>query len=142
MSRREQEHVALASCTLVCYGLGYKTVTGTYGLVQWLKQQKDSAPNSTAKNMFQSRQRGTTSQTETIEAAHPTYIHRLYRESTTILGDDATYVEITAQMNLLSTVDDARQTIHLDKWSLQCWFKKHKEKEKKPIVRPVEIYLL
>ncbi len=41
MSRREQEHVALASCTFVCYDLGYQTVTGKYGLEQWLKQMKD-----------------------------------------------------------------------------------------------------
>jgi hypothetical protein len=49
MSRRDQEHVALASCTLVCYDLGYKMVTGKYGLEQWLKQFSESVPNSTAK---------------------------------------------------------------------------------------------
>jgi hypothetical protein len=136
-SRRGQEHVALASCTLVCYDLGYKTVTGKYGLQQWLKQLKDSLPNSTARNIFHSRHRGTTSQMENIETAHPTYLHRLYQESTSILGNDATYAEIAAQMNLLSTVDDARPTIRLDKWSLQCWFKNHNGKEKKPIVRPL-----
>ncbi len=32
LSRRGQEHVALASCKLVCYDLEYKTVTGKYGL--------------------------------------------------------------------------------------------------------------
>ncbi len=48
-SRRGQEHVTLASCTLVCYDLGYKMVTGKYGLEQWLKQFKESIPNSTAK---------------------------------------------------------------------------------------------
>jgi hypothetical protein len=49
MSRRDQEHVALASCILVCYNLGYKTITGIYGLEQWLKQFRESVPNSTAK---------------------------------------------------------------------------------------------
>jgi hypothetical protein len=65
--------------------------------------------------MFHSRHRGTTSQTEIIEAAYPTYLHRLYQESISILGDDATYAEIAAQMNLLSTINDAWPTICLDK---------------------------
>jgi hypothetical protein len=49
-NRRGQEHVTLASCTLVCYYLGYKTVTGIYGLEQWLKQFRESVPNSKTKN--------------------------------------------------------------------------------------------
>jgi hypothetical protein len=53
MSRREQEHVAPASCTLVCYDLGYKTVTGKYGSEQWLKQLKESMPGSTKRHLSQ-----------------------------------------------------------------------------------------
>jgi hypothetical protein len=49
-----------------------------------------------------------------IKAAHLTYLHSLYRESTSILGKNATFAEITSQINLLLTVDDARPTIQVE----------------------------
>ena len=35
--RREKELIALAACTLVCYDLGYKVITGKFGLAIWIK---------------------------------------------------------------------------------------------------------
>jgi hypothetical protein len=78
---------------------------------------KDSGSNSTAKNMFYSKHRGTTRQMNDIVAAHPTYLHYLYNQMTTILSDDATFSEIVTQMNLLPTVDDEWPNINQDKWS-------------------------
>ncbi len=40
-TRREKEPIALVSCTLVCYDLGYKIITGNIGLVNWIKQVKE-----------------------------------------------------------------------------------------------------
>jgi len=135
-SRREKEHIAQESCTLVCYDLGYKKITGKYVLEKWLQQIKASITQSSAKNVLKSSHKGTTSQTDRISATHPTYLHYLYRRAVDILGDDATFSEIATQMNLISTVDQ-RPTIHLNKDSLRRWFKKNKGKEKRAVFRPL-----
>jgi hypothetical protein len=59
-----------------------------------------------------------------VEIEHPPYLHELYCRTTHILGDDATFSEIAARMNLLSTVDE-RPAINLEKDSLRRWFKKN-----------------
>jgi hypothetical protein len=44
--RREKELIALAACTMVCYDLGYKVITGKYQLVSWLQKFKASVLNT------------------------------------------------------------------------------------------------
>ena len=77
--RREKELIALAACTLVCYNLGYKMITGKFGLATWIKQFKALVLNTSALNMFQSKHKGSMSQTNRVEAEHPTCLHYLYR---------------------------------------------------------------
>jgi hypothetical protein len=132
MPRRQKEQMALAACTLVCYDLGYKVITGKFGLATWIKQFKASVLNTSALNMFKSKHRGSTSHTNRVETQHPTYLHYLYRRATSIIGNDATFAEVASQMNLLSTVDE-RPTMNLNKWSLLRWFKKHKGKERRAV---------
>jgi hypothetical protein len=72
--------------TLVGYYLGYKVITGKFGLATWIKQFKALVLNTSALNIFQSKHKGSMSQTNRIEAEHPTYLHYLYRCSTSILG--------------------------------------------------------
>jgi hypothetical protein len=119
--RREKEQIALASCTLVCYNLGYKIIMGKFRLVHWLQQFKSSVLNTSALNVFNSKHKGSTNQTTRVEMEHPTYLRELYRRAINILGDDTTFSEIAAQMNLLSTVEE-RPTINLKKDSLRRWF--------------------
>jgi hypothetical protein len=78
-SRREKEHIAQASCTLVYYDLGYNKITGKYALEKWLQQIKASITQSSAKNVLKSSHEGATSQTDRISATYPTYLHYLYR---------------------------------------------------------------
>ncbi len=40
--KRDKEHIAIAACTITSYDLHYKSVTGKYGLENWLKQNKDA----------------------------------------------------------------------------------------------------
>ena len=75
---REEKQIALAACTLVCYDLGYKTITGKFRLAIWIQQFKASVLNTSALNMFKSKHKGSTSQTNRVEAEHPTYLHYLY----------------------------------------------------------------
>ncbi len=136
-SRREKELIALAACTMVCYDLGYKVVTGKFGLVSWLKQFKALVLNTSALNMFRSKHKGSTSQATRVEMEHPTYLHHLYRRATSIiLGDDAMFSEVASQMNLLSTVDEW-PTMNLNEWTLLRWFKKNKGKERHAVFRPL-----
>jgi hypothetical protein len=53
--RREKELIVLAACTMVCYNLGYKIITGKFGLVNWLQQFKASLLNTSALNVFKSK---------------------------------------------------------------------------------------
>lgn len=100
------------------------------------KQFKASVLNTSALNMLRSKHKGSTSQTNRVEAEHPTKRHQLYRRATSILGDDATFTEVASQMNLLSTVDE-QPTMSLNKWSLLWWFKKQKGKERRAVFRPL-----
>jgi hypothetical protein len=43
---REEKQIALAACTLVCYDLGYKTITGKFRLAIWIQQFKASVLNT------------------------------------------------------------------------------------------------
>jgi hypothetical protein len=100
--RREKELIALAACTIVCYDLDYKIMTGKLRLAVWIKQFKDSTLHTTASNMFKNVHKGSTSQTGRVESQHPTYLHQLCHQATSILGDDASFSEVASQMNLLS----------------------------------------
>jgi hypothetical protein len=84
--RREKELIALASYTLVCYDLGYKMIMGKFGLATWIKQFEASVLCTTALNMFKNKHKGSTSQTNRVEAEHPIYLHHLYLQATSILG--------------------------------------------------------
>jgi hypothetical protein len=44
--------------------------------------------------------RAGTSYTDRITRAHPMYLHELYRQATSLLGDDATFEETAAMVNL------------------------------------------
>jgi hypothetical protein len=51
----EKELTALAACTMVCYDLGYKMITGKFRLATWIKQIKTSVLNTSALNLFKSK---------------------------------------------------------------------------------------
>jgi hypothetical protein len=125
-TQREQQLIAKAASTIVCYDLGYKKRTGKYMLDKWLNDVRE--PVNTTVGLLKNKHKGKISQTMAFEAEYPTYLHQLYRRSTAILDDDATFSEVASQMNLLSTVDPL-PTMHLNKWSLLHWFKKNKGKE-------------
>ncbi len=135
-SRREKEHIAQTSCTLVCYDLGYEKITGKYAFERWLQKIKASITQSSAENVLKSSYKGTKSQTDRISATHPMHLHYLYQWSVDILGNDTTFPKISTQMYLLSTVDEW-PTVNFNRDSLRRWSKKNKGKEKWAAFRPL-----
>jgi hypothetical protein len=117
--------------------LGYKKVTGKYVLEEWLKKIEDSFSFSSAKNVFRSKHKRKTSYIDCITAVYPAYLHNLWQHATTLLGDNATYAELTIPMNLQSTTEAVTRTLALTKWSLYRWFKKNKGKERRHCEKPL-----
>jgi hypothetical protein len=101
-----------------------------------LNDVRESVVLNTTVGLLRNKHKGKISQTTAIKAEYLTYLHQLYRRSTAILGDDATFSEVASQINLLSTVDP-RPKMHLNKWSLLHWFKKYKGKERQAKFRPL-----
>ena len=82
-------------------------------------------------------QRGSKSQTDKIEEAHPGYIRELFRYAQRTLGCTATFQELTNLMNEKSDAPgEARMTISLKEEVVRRWFVRQKGKEKAPTTKP------
>jgi hypothetical protein len=57
----------------------------------------------------------------------------MYRQAISLLGDDATFEETAAMMNLQSTRLEGLSTLTLNKLSLYRWFKKNKGIERRTV---------
>ena len=79
---------------------------------------------------MQAKHKGTTSYMDRIEEHYPSYLHQMYRYVTTILGDSATFEEITRLMAEKSAAEEAHETLELNRWNVWRWFKKQGGKEK------------
>jgi hypothetical protein len=126
-----------AACTIVAYDNGYKGVVGKYSIINWIEKIEDSVNYNSAKSVFQSRHKGKTRYTDRITEVYPTYLHNLWRQVTTLLGDKATFEELARAMNLQSTVEQNLPTLNLTKWTLRRWFVKNKGKEKSHVEKPL-----
>ncbi len=135
--KREKERIALAACTIISYDLGYKRVTGKYSLDKWLNRVEDSVRYSSSNTIVDNRHKGKTSYTDRLTSNYPQYLHQLWQYATDLLGDTATFGEITQAMNQQSTTYEHLPTINLNKFSLYRWFKKNKGKEKRVKEKPL-----
>jgi len=108
-------------------------------LEKWLKEIDDAVRNRNARLALHIKHKGRagTSYTDRITRAHPTYLHEMYRQATSLLGDDATFEETAAIMNLQSTGLEGLPTLTLNKLSLYWWFKKNKGAERRTVERPL-----
>ena len=79
---------------------------------------------------MQAKHKGTTSYMDRIEEHNPSYLHRMYRYATTILGDSSTFEEITRLMAEKSAAEEAHETLELNRRKVWRWFKKQGGKEK------------
>jgi hypothetical protein len=68
--------------------------------------------------------------TERIEAAHPGYLHDVYRRALKAVGVEATWSEIALAMNEDSTRINDKPNLEMSKWKLCTWFKANKGKVK------------
>jgi hypothetical protein len=59
-----------------------------------------------------------TGYTDCITQAHPTYLHAMFRQATSLLANDATFEEIARTMNLQSAGLQDLPTLTLDKFKL------------------------
>jgi hypothetical protein len=80
--------------------------------------------------LIDNHHRGSTSDTDSITAHHPTYLHELCCSATNLLGDDATFTSIADLMNQQSAVHQNLPMLNLTHLQLNRWFKKNKGKEK------------
>ena len=59
---------------------------------------------------MQAKHKGTTSYMDHVEEHDPSYLHQMYRYATTILGDSATFKEITRLMAEKSAAEEDVRT--------------------------------
>mmetsp|Transcript_22699 Transcript_22699/g.53836 ORF Transcript_22699/g.53836 Transcript_22699/m.53836 type:complete len:948 (+) Transcript_22699:244-3087(+) len=118
----ERQRIATAACNLIAYDHGYPRSTGSSQLGKWYDQAKKdiSAGKSSALSRTFIRR---VSYTDGIEAAHPGYLHELYRYAVRTRGILATFAEITETMNSKSaTSDEIRPTLRLHRLQMYRWF--------------------
>ena len=77
--------------------------------------------------------------TASIEEAHPGYLHDLYRDATTKIGNNAGFDELAAQMVLSSTSClDNRPNIDISAYQLRKWFYDNNGKEISSFEKPLD----
>jgi hypothetical protein len=84
-------------------------------------------------NQKKTQGRTGTGYTDRITQAHPTYLHEMLWQTTSLLGNDATYEEISTMMNLQSAGLQDLPSLTLNQFMLLRWFKKNKRKERKTV---------
>jgi hypothetical protein len=65
------------------------------------------------------------------------YLHEMYRQATSLIGNDATFEETAAIMNLQPTGLEGLPTLTLNKLSLYRWFKKNKGIKRRTVRQPL-----
>jgi hypothetical protein len=103
----------------------------------WLQKIEDSVIYTSLRQVMKRGRAGGTAYTDRIAAAHPNYLHEMFRTATQLVGDDATFDLIARTMNLQSAALDNMPTLTLDKLKLYRWFRKNKGKERKTVERPL-----
>jgi hypothetical protein len=103
--KHKKKRIAVAACSVISYDFGFKKVIGCQTLERWLKKIDNVVRNRNARLALNINHkcRPGTSYTDWIARAHPIYLHEMYRQATSLLGDDATFEETAAMMNLQST---------------------------------------
>ncbi len=137
LTKRAKKRIVLAACTLACYDLGFEKVVGIHSLENWFKKIEESVRVTNARRAIKSGRAGRTAYTDHITAAHPNYLHEMFRTATQLVGDDATFDLLARTMNLQSAALENMPTLTLDKFKLYRWFHKNKGKERKTVERPL-----
>ena len=115
---------------MVSFDQGYKTVVGSASIHKWLLDFKKSLTLGGTQHVAQAKHKGKTSYMDCVEERDPSYLHRMYRYATNILGDSATFEEIARLMAEKSSAEDAHETLELNRRKVWRWFKKQGRKEK------------
>ncbi len=128
LSKQAKEWITLAACSVISYDLGFKKVVGRKkSLQKWLQQIDNAVRHGNARSTIKIKHKGRTGTgyTDHITQAHPTYLHEMFWQATSLLGNDATYEEIARTMNLQSAGLQDLPTLTLDKLKLLQWFKEN-----------------
>jgi hypothetical protein len=76
------------------------------------------------------------SYTDKVEQQQPMYLHELYHYAIRIAGSSTTFEEIACAMNEKSRAEKACETLKLQWYDVNKWFRKNKGKEKSCIEKP------
>ena len=90
-TKHENERIARAACTMVCYDLGYRQVYGTRSVEIWAAAINKSADVGGHRNVLVSQHKGKKGKMFIID---PTYLRQWYRRAMTALRHSATFDEI------------------------------------------------
>jgi len=134
----ERKRIGRAACTLVSYDLGYKKVVGSTQLHTWMKESEMQFSTGNTSSLAKSKHKGTEKYTDIITRDHPHLLHQLFRYSTSILGDNASFDEIANLMNTQSAaMGNGTPVLTLNEYNLGKWFKKSKGILRRTVVRPL-----
>ncbi len=97
--------------------MGYKKLIGRKSFNNWLKQIDNAVRYGNARSAIRlnHKDRTGTGYTDCNTAAHPTYLHELFRQATSLLGDNASFKELAMAINMNSAARADLPSLNLDR---------------------------
>ena len=82
---------------------------------------------------------GSKKYTDTLDELHPGYLHFLFRSSLKIIGNNASFNELSVHMNVTSGIEkERRETVELTRKQVAEWFKRNSGKLISPVEKPLD----
>ena len=137
LTYQKRQQAAHAACCVICYDYGFKKPIGRSMIQRWIRTLEADLEEAGRQNPLSSNHSGSTSYMNKIERNDKGYLRELYRKATKTVGTDATFLEITANMNANSAIaNETRPTLKLHQLQVYRWFVDNKGLEKSSLAKP------